>query len=104
MVRRRGLWIAVVLVAAGLAGPPAAGAACVPAPVVNDRCEVWSAIYDHPGGHATTGIDFAFGAATSPDGHTVYVTGQSWDDTSNHYDVATLAYDAATGTQRWLSR
>ena len=34
----------------------------------------------------------------SPNGSTVFVTGTSW------YDYATVAYDAATGSTRWVSR
>ena len=75
---------------------------CSPVPLVDDRCERWVAIYDHPGGHGTTGIDMAFDTVT--DGTLVYVTGQSWADQKDHYDFATIAYDAATGAQRWLSR
>jgi outer membrane protein assembly factor BamB len=39
----------------------------------------------------------------SPDGGTVFVTGESGIDPYG-YDFATVAYDAATGAQRWVSR
>ncbi len=39
----------------------------------------------------------------SPDAGTVFVTGESGIDPSG-YDFATVAYDAATGAQRWVSR
>lgn len=41
--------------------------------------------------------------AISPDGSTVYVTGRGYSPTSR-YDDLTVAYNAATGTQRWASR
>src|SRR5216683_4067714 len=41
--------------------------------------------------------------AVSPDGRTVYVTGTSVEVKSG-FDYATLAYDARTGAQRWVSR
>ncbi len=41
--------------------------------------------------------------AVSPDGQTVYVTGRSYGRGS-FYDVATVAYNAASGAQRWVSR
>jgi len=39
----------------------------------------------------------------SPDGATVFVTGYSYDPNTS-YDYATVAYDAASGTQRWVAR
>jgi len=41
--------------------------------------------------------------AISPDSSTVYVTGRGYSPTS-HYDDLTVAYNAATGAQRWASR
>jgi hypothetical protein len=47
----------------------------------------------------------------SPSGDRLYVTGQSWNNTDNSYagaagglDIATVAYDSATGTQLWVTR
>jgi DNA-binding beta-propeller fold protein YncE len=94
----------VALAAVLAAAQPVSGAPCVAVPVADDRCEAWVTVYDHPGGHGTTGIDMPFDLLTSPDGKTVYVTGQSWQDQKDHYDFATVAYDAVTGQQRWLAR
>ena len=47
--------------------------------------------------------DGASSLAVSPDGRTVYVTGSS-DDGASYIDYATIAYNAATGAQRWVKR
>lgn len=56
--------------------------------------ELWSASYEGSGGEGSTDAD---SVVTSPDGSTVFVTGQSEDD------YATVAYDAFTGTSIWTS-
>src|SRR5215467_9589771 len=53
--------------------------------------------YDGPG----NGRDFAHALAVSPGGGTVYVTGQS--KAAAQGDYATVAYNAATGAQRWAA-
>jgi DNA-binding beta-propeller fold protein YncE len=40
----------------------------------------------------------------SPDGTTVFVTGFSDGGSTTHEDYATVAYDAANGTQLWVKR
>src|SRR5215472_558150 len=47
--------------------------------------------------------NYATSLRVSPDGGTVFVTGESGIDPSG-FDYATVAYDAATGAQRWVSR
>ena len=47
--------------------------------------------------------DGASSLAVSPDGRTVYVTGSS-DGGASYIDYATIAYNAATGAQRWVKR
>jgi len=44
-----------------------------------------------------------FDIATSPDGATVYLTGDSFAP-SLVYEMITIAYDASTGARRWLAR
>ena len=55
------------------------------------------------------GSDRAAAITTSPDGSTVYVTGDSLGQrrpgaTTTQYDYATVAYDARSGAQRWVGR
>jgi hypothetical protein len=84
-------------------------APCAPVPNVNDKCPDWVADYDGPGA-ATDEIGLTTlvsrVVATSPNGRTVYVAGKSDSDAriTNKYDYAVIAYDVATGNQRWLAR
>jgi hypothetical protein len=59
----------------------------------------WLARYNGGAG----GDDRPRSITVSPDGHTVYVTGASAGKTSGT-DYATVAYGAASGAQRWVSR
>jgi hypothetical protein len=61
--------------------------------------QLWVSRYDGPA-HAE---DTAFATAASPDGSKVFVTGRSWGIGSGS-DYATVAYNAATGAQLWVSR
>jgi outer membrane protein assembly factor BamB len=54
----------------------------------------WAKLYQVPYGGAARQV------AVSPTGKTVFVTGYS-DDASGGSDYATVAYNAATGAQRW---
>ena len=60
---------------------------------------LWASRYRGPG----NGDDIAAAAAVSPDRATVFVTGSSLGATSGN-DYATVAYNAATGAQLWVSR
>jgi DNA-binding beta-propeller fold protein YncE len=63
--------------------------------------QLWIKRYNGPG----NGVDQARSVAVSPSGSTVYVTGNSFGKgTSSIADYATIAYDAATGTQLWVAR
>src|SRR5437660_6266865 len=61
--------------------------------------QLWAKRYNGTGNNA----DVATSVAVSPDGKTVYVTGQSYG-TALVTDYATVAYDAATGARQWVAR
>jgi PQQ-like domain len=56
---------------------------------------LWGSAYDGPAGAG----DEAFDLAVSPDGSKVFVTG--WTRAGASFDYATVAYDAANGSQLW---
>src|SRR5213593_2099509 len=60
---------------------------------------LWAKRYNGPG----NGLDDPMSLGVSPDGTQVFVTGGSMG-TSGNNDYATIAYDASTGTQRWIAR
>ena len=60
--------------------------------------QVWASRYNGP----ANGYDAANKLVVSPDGDTVYVTGSSRAGAADDY--TTIAYNAATGAQRWVSR
>jgi DNA-binding beta-propeller fold protein YncE len=86
-------WSGATAAAAGPASPARAAS-------VSGGAQLWVSRYDGPE-HL---IDFATAAAVSPDGGTVFVTGPSVGGASEEWDYATVAYDAATGAQLWVSR
>ena len=59
----------------------------------------WLKLYDGPGG----ATDFATALAVSPDGSSVFVTGQDYSYATG-YDYGTVAYDASTGARLWAKR
>jgi WD40 repeat protein len=61
---------------------------------------LWRSRYDGPGNRADSVGDVAL----TPDGSSVFVTGRSPSGTRSRADYATVAYDAATGAERWVSR
>jgi WD40 repeat protein len=60
---------------------------------------VWTARYNGPG----NGVDSAHVVEVSPGGGTVFVAGGSYGTTGSS-DYATVAYSAATGARRWVTR
>jgi outer membrane protein assembly factor BamB len=62
--------------------------------------QVWLKRYNGPG----NGDDKACSVAVSPDGKTVFVTGYSYGGSARGDAYATVAYNAATGQQRWVKR
>ncbi|MDX6494314.1 MAG: hypothetical protein QOE17_300, partial [Gaiellales bacterium] len=64
---------------------------------------LWRALYNGP----ADGEDDALAATVTPDGSAVIITGTSQGGDSpdpGGWDYATVAYDAATGAQLWVSR
>jgi hypothetical protein len=90
---------ATLLAGLGAAAPAAASAARGDGPAAVPGGQLWASLYDGPAG---TG-GYAFAVAVSPDGATVFVTGNSFGGASGT-DYDTVAYDAATGARRWASR
>ena len=64
----------------------------------NTGGELWSSRYAGP-----TDTDVAQAVAFSPDGQTVFVSGESIGDAGDP-DYVTIAYDAMMGTERWVNR
>jgi outer membrane protein assembly factor BamB len=63
----------------------------------------WIAVYDSPGAEIDLS-DIPQAIAVSPDGRNVYVTGAGALDGEPGSEAVTVAYDAATGRQRWVDR
>src|SRR2546422_3591995 len=83
----------LVLIALAVAGSPrqALGRSA-------DRYTTWVARYND----AENDLDTASSVAMSPDGTTVYVAGAAHNCLGD-CQYATIAYDAATGSQQWAS-
>ncbi|MDT7536892.1 MAG: hypothetical protein QOI82_477 [Actinomycetota bacterium] len=62
--------------------------------------QLWASRYD---GAQGSGLHFGTTVSTSPTAPIAVVSGQS-DGGGHDYDWATLAYDTATGAQRWVQR
>lgn len=60
---------------------------------------LWTARYDGPGHDTDVGADIV----AAPDGGMVFVTGASMGG-DGMLDVLTIAYDATSGSQRWVAR
>ena len=62
--------------------------------------ELWVMRFGYPG----LGWEVAHAIGVSPDSLTVFVTGCSGDEFCDNADFVTIAYDAATGAQKWRRR
>ncbi|MFA5862083.1 MAG: PQQ-binding-like beta-propeller repeat protein, partial [Candidatus Thermoplasmatota archaeon] len=72
-----------------------------------NQCPVWVETFSNPGGQngSCMGLNVPQGAAVGPSD--VYVTGYSCDSNDHGLagnDIFTIAYDQATGAQRWVAR
>ena len=103
-MRRYLLVVAVTAAAATLTGAAQAGGGPAGAAALGVRAvpgaRLWLARYDGGSG----GYDAAHAMAVSPDGSTVFVTGDSWRIRATGRDYATVAYNAATGRRLWVRR
>lgn len=96
----RRLGTTLILLIGVLAVPSVAGAGrtlpCIEHELVDGRCEAWGATYDGQG--AEEGL---YDMAVSPDGQAVYAVGHT--TRADGIRALALAYDAATGEQRWAA-
>ena len=65
----------------------------------SDGAQRWASTF---GGSGDRTPEVAEALAVSPDGHTVVVTGEMEEGTSQRSIPLTIAYDAASGSQRWM--
>ena len=85
---------------------PAAGSVACEQETLLDACELWTARFNS----ATPAVDdieadFGNDIALSADGATAFVTGRIRGlANADDFDVGTIAYDTATGAQRWFAR
>src|SRR6266487_131585 len=87
--------LAMAVISAGMGAHPAAAAIALP----SHGREAWATQYNGPASNE----DVPAAVVSSPDGQRVYVTGLS-DGVSSAGDYATVAYEAATGSELWTSR
>jgi WD40 repeat protein len=91
---------AALLGSVAVAGPAAGSlAAAGRARPAGSGAQLWLSTYAGPG----SDFDVAFAMAVSPARGVVYVTGSS-EGPGSALDYATVAYDASTGAQLWVSR
>lgn len=89
--------------------PEASPTPCAIVPLVNEKCPAWVSSYDGPAhgpDSAGEGLLNSRVMATSPDGQSVYVAGTSDGNpgSGRDYDYVVIAFNTATGEQRWTSR
>jgi hypothetical protein len=83
---------------------------CVPVPGIIDKCPAWISTYNGPGNGADGPGQFTLNArltGSSPDGRFVYVAAVadigSRPTGQRQFNCVVIAFDAATGEQRWAS-
>lgn len=95
-------------------GPSAPGPCVAVVPLVDDRCEAWTARFDGPAGgtdYPTSDLGGSRLLATSPDSATVFAAGTSDNDPSTaagwdglDMDLVVLGFDSGTGASKWAFR
>jgi DNA-binding beta-propeller fold protein YncE len=80
--------------------PGHAGPACGALEGVDDLCPAWTVIYDSGQGQS---VDMGWLNAVSPDGQTVFSVGRTWEEADQSLSWRTIAYNAASGAERWTA-
>ena len=73
---------------------------CTEVAAIGERCPEWNAVYHGPSG---SGYDVPWAISASPDGSTIYASGEAFNANTTKSDAVTRAFDAATGAERWTA-
>jgi hypothetical protein len=95
--------VALAMAAAPVPRAAAQEPGCQEVATVGDRCPDWIATYDgEAGGAAFMSVDVPAAVAVAPGGGPVFVTGRG-NANQTGSDIVTVAYDPATGAERWVA-
>lgn len=96
----RGALAAIALMLLGAITAPGtalAASSCATVPTVTERCPLWTATYNHPGGRGGAGPDIQRGSALSATGARLAVVGTSYDDGTANYDAVVAVFSTLDG-------